>query len=54
MGLYEIKNPRLQNFLIENGLQPVEEYAETAIFVKSKELQRLLDLYWINYNIFKR
>lgn len=54
MGLYEIKNPRLQNFLIENGLQPVEEFAETAIFVKSKELQRLLDLYWITYRIFKR
>lgn len=54
MELYEIKNPRLENFLRENGLEPIEEYAETAIFEQTKELQRLLDLYYITYNIFKR
>lgn len=54
MGLYEIKNPRLENFLRENGLEPIEEYAETAIFVQTKEFKRLLELYWITYHIFRK
>lgn len=43
----------LENYLIEHGLKPDYYDGETAVYYKTKELQRLLDLYWIQYKVFK-
>ena len=53
MKEYKCHSEILENFLIENGLEPIYYEGKTAIFTKGKELQKLLDLYWIKHNIFK-
>lgn len=53
MKEYRCYSETLENFLIEQGLFPDRYDRETAIFIKSKDLQRLLDLYWIKHKVFK-
>lgn len=50
---YKCYSEALENFLIEQGLEPIGYEGKAAIFTKSKELQKLLDLYWIKHNVFK-
>lgn len=43
----------LEAYILEHGLQPVRYEGETAVFKKSKQLQDLLDGYWIRHKVFK-
>ena len=51
--IFYTKSIGLQNFYEENGIQPVYHIGEYAIYNKTKNVERLFDLYWIKYNIFK-
>ena len=47
-------NPALENFLMENGIEPCKYIGDdVAVFKKSKQLKDLLDGYWIRHEIFK-
>ena len=53
MKLRRIDNPRLQNFLWENGAVPVDEDDTGAEYYKeTKEFLWLLDRYYIQFKIF--
>lgn len=51
--IIKINNIRIQNFLGERGIKPVEEdyYTEAAFYIESRELISLLDFYDIKYYI---
>lgn len=51
--IFYTKSIGLQNFYEENGIQPIHYIGEYAIYNKTKNVERLFDLYWIKYNIFK-
>lgn len=53
MKYYYCYSYYLENYLVDNGLQPVRYEGETAIFKKCKKLQDLLDAYWIRHKVFK-
>lgn len=50
---YYCHSASLENYIMENGLQPCRYVGETAVFKKSKQLQDLLDAYWIRHKVFK-
>lgn len=51
--IFYTKSVGLQNFFEENGIQPIYNMAEYAIYDRTKKLEHLFDRYWIKYNIFK-
>lgn len=53
MKLYRCYSIYLENYLTENGLQPIRYEGDTAVFQYNKKLQDLLDLYWIKHKVFK-
>jgi hypothetical protein len=50
---YKCHNADLQDYLILNGLEPVIEYGDVVEFRSGKELQTLLDRWYIERSIFK-
>lgn len=53
MRIYRCYSIYLENYLTENGLQPIRYEGDTAIYKKCKRLQDLLDGYWIRHKVFK-
>ena len=49
---YETNSLRKQNFLEENGIYPIREEGQTAIYEKTKELSSLLEKYDIIRYVF--
>lgn len=53
MKVYETRSIRLQNYLAENGIYPVNEQGKTAYYNITKEFYLLLDRYNIIQEVFK-
>lgn len=49
---YETDSLRRQNFLEENGIYPIREEGQTAVYEKTKELSLLLEKYDIIRYVF--
>ena len=49
---YTTISVRRQNFLAENGIYPIKECGDTAVYLKTKKLSSLLEDFFIIRYIF--